>query len=69
MQRTYIITDDAGDEACSALSLSAAILALADLYGLHAQLECLEDVSDLHLKRAAAAIAPLGFTVRQVVAE
>lgn len=69
MQVTYIILDDAGDQVCSAHSLWCAVHSLAEIYGLHAQFECLEHISDLQIKRAAAVLGPIGFTVRQVVAD
>jgi hypothetical protein len=69
MQATYIISDDAGDTVCNAPSVSEALASLADTYGLEAHLETIEGLHDLRWERAIPVIAPLGFTLRRVVAE
>ena len=69
MQATYIISDDAGDTVCSAPSVSQALANLADTYGLEAHIEPVESLHDLQWERAIPVIAPLGFSLRRVVAE
>jgi hypothetical protein len=66
---TFTITDDEGQTFCTSCSLAAAIQSLADAYGIHAEMERFEGISDLHVNRAAPVLAQMGFTLRQVVAE